>query len=77
MTDFVEKIKENHQVHGLVFGGGTYYLLNKNKNKNALKYGVIVGAISMWYMSVYKHQIHNFDNMFTGFNREFAELTGT
>ena len=52
-------------------------MLNKQGNKNALKYGVIIGGLSMWYMDRWGHQAPNFDNMFGDFNREFAELTGT
>ena len=77
MTDFVEKLKTNHQIHGLLIGGGVYYLMKKNGNDNALKYGVITGLVTGYYMSVYGHNAPNFDNMFTDFNKELAELTGT
>ena len=50
MTDFVEQLKENHQLHSLILGGGAYYAMNKNESKDALKYGVVAGIGSLIYM---------------------------
>ena len=80
MTDFVEELKQNHTLHGALIGGGVYYLMNKNESKDALKYGVVIGGLSAWYMGKWGHTTDGFDvgkNMFAGFNKEFAELTGT
>ena len=80
MTDFVQNLESNHTLHGVGIGIATYYLMNKNGSKDALKYGVVLGGLSMFYMNRWGHTSDGFDvgkNMFAGFNKDFAQLTGT
>mgnify|MGYP001129737479 CR=1 FL=1 len=80
MTDFVENLKTNHTVHGIVLGGGVYYLMNKNGSEKALKYGALTGIGSIIYMNYFNHQnpfTLGGENVLTGFNQGLAQLFGS
>ena len=80
MTEFLEEIGSNHTLHGVALGGLTYYILSKNKNDKALRYGVVVGVLSAMYMKRFGHTADGFtagENMLSSFTKEFAQLTAT
>ena len=66
-----------HNLHGLLGGLAVYYFLNKQKNDNALLYGVGTGGFLYWYMRQWGHNAPDFSGGLRDFNKEFAKLTGT
>ena len=82
MTDFVqnlkENLKENHNLHATVIAGSVYYVMNKNGNPNALKYGLVKGIATAVYMSYFSHSLPDFsgNNSLGDFNKGLAELFG-
>jgi hypothetical protein len=64
-------LSENHTIHSILAGGGVYLLLNKNGNKNALKYASATSVALYLYMSVFQHNIPSFEQQFfAGFNKK-------